>query len=223
MKIRAFNWLFVAATFFLLSAAPSIASGYITDKLEITLRSGPSTEFRITDMLASGTFVDVKEEREGWSRVTTSSGKEGWVISRYITQTPPARPLLAKALEDVEKLKEEKEKLGSELKAAERDASSLSSEKKKTAAELSSLEKEFTKWKEVSAGVVKLQEDYDSLRESTEAERKELEELRMENRQLKARRTVYWGLSGALVLLVGYLLGHLYAGSRRQKAGGYRF
>ncbi|PLX41109.1 MAG: TIGR04211 family SH3 domain-containing protein [Deltaproteobacteria bacterium] len=223
MKKIKLNWLFVAAWILLFAATPAIAASYITDKLEITLRSGPSTEFRITDMLPSGTLVEVKEEREGWSKVTTSSGKEGWVISRYITQAPPARPLLAKALKDVEKLNEQKETLSAELKAAEREAATLSSDKKKTSSELSSLQKEFSKWKEVSAGVVKLQEDYDNLRESTEADRKELEELRMENRQLKARRTVYWGLSGALVLLVGYLLGHLYAGSRRQKAGGYRF
>ena len=55
----------------LLLAPAARAAVYVTDQLEITLRSGPTLENRILKMLVSGTSLETLEEREGWTRVRT--------------------------------------------------------------------------------------------------------------------------------------------------------
>ena len=72
---------------------------YVTDIFEITLRSGKSTQNEIVRMLPSGTALEVIETdaKSGYTRVRTPSGKDGWVLSRYLMDLPSARARLSGA------------------------------------------------------------------------------------------------------------------------------
>ena len=72
---------------------------YVSDRLEITMRSGTSTSHGILRMLRSGTPVEVLEtdKKSGYSRIKTRSGKEGWVLTRFLMNGPAARDRLAEA------------------------------------------------------------------------------------------------------------------------------
>ena len=67
---------------------------YITDSVEIPLRSSnkiqtnPSNLLR---MLPSDTKLQLLYTDSGWSQVKTANGTVGWVVSRYVTSTTPAR------------------------------------------------------------------------------------------------------------------------------------
>ena len=69
------------------------ATAYVTDELEITLRRGQGTQFGIRAMLDSGSRVEVLQQdaESGYTQVRTSSGTEGWVLSRYLQNNPVAR------------------------------------------------------------------------------------------------------------------------------------
>ncbi len=70
----------VFLTLFLVLAGNALAeTRYVSDSLEITMRSGKSTSHGITRMLRSGTPVEVLEtdKKTGYSHVRTRSGKEG--------------------------------------------------------------------------------------------------------------------------------------------------
>ena len=57
---------------------------YVSDRLDIQMRTGKGTKFRILRMLPSGTAVEVLETdtANGYTRVRTPGGVEGWVLSR---------------------------------------------------------------------------------------------------------------------------------------------
>jgi SH3 domain protein len=76
----------------LLPIVPAAAqTRYVTDQLEITLRAGAGNGYRIVAMLPSGERLQVLEQNEEWTRVRTGEGRQGWVLSRYLSQTPAAR------------------------------------------------------------------------------------------------------------------------------------
>ena len=72
---------------------------YVTDIFKVTLRSGQSTKNDIIRMLPSGTALEVLEadKASGYTKVRTPSGKEGWILTRYLMATPSARARIASA------------------------------------------------------------------------------------------------------------------------------
>lgn len=73
-----------------LSVAPAWAKTmYVTDSLEITLRGGTSTQHKILAMLRSDEEVEVLEDLGNWMKVQLKNGKEGYVLSRYLTSNIP--------------------------------------------------------------------------------------------------------------------------------------
>jgi len=57
---------------------------YVSDRLEIQMRTGKGTQFRIMRMLPSGTALEILEtdNENGYTRVRAPGGVEGWVLSR---------------------------------------------------------------------------------------------------------------------------------------------
>ena len=106
----------LAALTLLLSVTVAMADDtrYVTDQLEITLRSGQSTKHQIIRMLPSGTPVELLEtdEETKYSRIRTSDdGTEGWVLSRYLDEQPSARERLIKTNQQVKQLTDDNRQL----------------------------------------------------------------------------------------------------------------
>jgi SH3 domain protein len=73
---------------------------YISDVVNVPLRSGPTNAYRIIHRgLPSGTQLTVlgTDEEAGFTKVRTVDGTEGWVTSQYLTGEPIARVKLAAA------------------------------------------------------------------------------------------------------------------------------
>src|SRR5262245_59515820 len=70
---------------------------YVSDQFEVPLRTGMTTEHAILRMLSSGTAVEMLEvnKEQGYTRVRTQSGVEGYMLSRYLLTEAPARDQLA--------------------------------------------------------------------------------------------------------------------------------
>lgn len=80
-----------------LCGAVAAETRYVSDDLEVTLRTGQSTSHQIVRMVKSGTAVEALETdaNTGYSKVRTPSGSEGWVLSRYLMTAPSARQQLS--------------------------------------------------------------------------------------------------------------------------------
>ncbi len=77
----------------LLLAAPA-AADFISDQLNLDMRAGPGLQFKILRFLKSGDAVTRLSRDGDWSRIRTSEGKVGWVLSSFITSEPPASIVL---------------------------------------------------------------------------------------------------------------------------------
>lgn len=99
-----------------LPAAALAATAYIIDELRVSLREAPCDQCAVVQPgLPSGLQLEVSEARDGWSRVRTAEGAEGWVPSRYLTDRPIARDQLEALRQQLAQLQEENRDLRQRL------------------------------------------------------------------------------------------------------------
>jgi SH3 domain protein len=91
-------------TFFLiLLLTPNLAQAqtiqYVSDTVEVPLRAGTSTRYKIIRMLPGGTRVEILQSasENDYTLVKTGDGNQGWILSRHLMDTPGARERLAMA------------------------------------------------------------------------------------------------------------------------------
>ena len=211
-------WLFAV------SAAHS-APAWVSDQFEITLRTGPSTSNSIQLMVASGTRVEVLETdaEAGYSRVRTSAGTEGWVLSRYLMTQPGARERIAKLTGQVTRTNTEDTSLDSQIAAIRKEHNSARRQISRLENEKSALESELAEIRTAAADVLGVNQQNKNLMNELAAEKMRSETLEQENKKLASQTTRYWFMSGAAVLLVGILLGLWLPSIRRRRRSGYDF
>ncbi len=182
---------------------------YVSDTLEITMRSGKGTSYGITRMLRSGTQVEVLDEdkKTGYTHVRTKSGKEGWVLSRFLMKTPAARDRLAGAEKQFAEMQLENRKLETTL-------ASLKDEKVKLSKNLGSLDSESRKVnqelaeiKRTASSALAIDTENKELKTRVVSIERELQTLQQENEGLKDRTARDWFMVGAAVVLLGIIVG----------------
>ncbi len=207
MMARTLPFLLLLAL--LASTTPSAFAAetrYVSDQLQITLRTGKGTEHRIIRMLTSGTEVDVLETDDGYARVRTPGGTEGWVLTRFLMDQPAARERIAENEARVQAMQARFD----ELQARAERVEALEKENARLQAELEEL-------RELSADTVAVHEENQRLEERFAAREDELERLREENARLQDRSAKTWFVRGAGVVLVGILVGLILPHLRRRR------
>lgn len=182
---------------------------YITDKLEVTLRSGQSTDHRIVKMISSGTAVTVLETNaeSGYSRIKTSGGDEGWVLTRYLLGEPSARDRLVKAEELIRQLQDEKQRSQASLSNLSTSQNSLQGEFDKVADKAKRLEQELNRIKQTAANALLIDNENQANKQKLMAMEREYNALQLQVQALQDRGSRDWFIRGAGVLLGGVVLG----------------
>ena len=187
----------------------SAQDAWVSDQFEVMLRTGPSTSNAIERMLRSGTAVNVleRDEETGYTRVRTQAGTEGWVLTRYLMTEPSAREQLATLTRRLTSANQEGSSLSSQLLAvqgeydqAKRRITTLENEKRL-------VEQELAEIKRTAANVLSINNQNKELREQLSNAEIETATLQQQNRGLRSQTTRYWFMAGALVLVVGMILG----------------
>jgi len=191
---------------------------YITDEFRITMRTGPETDHKIITMLKSGQKVELILEDEEWSMVTAPGGTEGWVLSRFLTGNPPSRLELSD-------LKQKQTQVESQNKQLVDENSRLSEENKTMRAELESRKAAFTELNEThetlkrdSADFLKLRKDHQRASAELTEKTKRVATLEEHARRLELNSTIKWFLSGAGVLVLGFIIGFSTKRQRRRSS-----
>ncbi len=205
---------FVFALWFAMAGVVSAQEGgvedrWVTDAFEITMRDGKGNRQSIVRMLRSGTKIELLEvdSEAGYSRVRTSSGAEGWVLNRYLLKSPPARVTMPAVETRYRASEARQEKLAAELKAVERERSRLQQQLSGAETSGQGLQKELANVRKLSANVIKVDSQNKSLRQTLASTQADLEKLQAENKRLASRANREWFIIGALVVLVGMLIG----------------
>jgi len=193
-----------------LVAVPAYAeSAWVSDQFEITLRSGPSTSNAIELMVDSGTRLEVLERdaETGYSRVRTSGGTEGWVLTRYLMTEPSAREQLEQLSSQLTSESSRGSSLNSQLNAVKGEYDSARQRIATLEREKAAVEKELAEIKRTAANVLSINEQNRSLMDQLAAAQIRADTLEQSNRELSSQTTRYWFMAGALVLLIGIILG----------------
>lgn len=189
--IRSIQMIFVLCMWGWASVAAA-QEVYVSGVTKITMRTGPGVEHKIVAMLETGTRLEMVENKPDWSMVRTDNQKQGWVLTRFLTED---RPLSFQ----VEELQKENERLASALEQIEKQNQSLA---EKNAA-LADIEQKYQDLKQASADYLKLDEKYRALVQLSEEQEQQISTLK-ENLNNEA---MLWFLSGAGVFIVGLILG----------------
>lgn len=194
----------------LLATVHALATpAWVSDQFEVMLRSGPSTSNAIQLMITSGTQLEVleRDEESGYSRVRTTGGSEGWVLSRYLMTEPPAREQLESLTGQLTNATAKGTSMSSQLNAIKGEYDSATRQIRALENERDRLEKDLAEIKRTASNVLSIDSRNKELQQQlTDAEIK-VSTLEQENLELSSQQTRYWFLSGALVLLVGIILG----------------
>lgn len=156
------------------------------------MRTGPGVSYKIIAMLPSGDAVTMVEYGKEWARIQTSDGKDGWVLSRYMTKEMPVNLMVAE-------LKEKNRQLTAMLEQMKSDNSALSGTKDK----LMGKEREYNDLKQRSANFLEIEQKYNDVVRQLEEQKVIIEQCNSQSH----KEILYSFSIGAGVLIIGIILG----------------
>ncbi|MCH7822496.1 MAG: TIGR04211 family SH3 domain-containing protein [Proteobacteria bacterium] len=182
---------------------------WVSDQFEVMLRTGPSTTNAIERMLPSGTALEVleRDDATGYARVRTRAGTEGWILTRYLMSETSAREQLTQLRSQLDNASAQGSSLTSQLDAVKDEYDTATSRIDTLEREKRKLEQELAEIKRTSTDVLGINSQNISLREQLATLEIKLETVKQENRELTSETSRYWFMAGALVLMIGILLG----------------
>lgn len=219
MKSYARTLGIVGICLFLLSTAVLAETKYyINDSMKITMRTGPATDRKIIALLSVGQGVEILKAENEWTQVRLLNGKEGWVISRFLTdQTPDSIRLealrknhstlqtkAASLMEENKALKAENKKFGIDLNTSESKQRGLS--------------KSYETLKRESKKFLDLQAKYKESTSKLAVETQKAEKYEDDLTKLLWNKNIKWFLSGAGVLILGFIIGFSTKRQRRHSS-----
>lgn len=89
-----------------------------TQGAPLELRSGAGLGYRVLGRVAPGQRLDVLQDGDGWFRVRTGEGQEGWIVAEFLATSAPPR-------ERVGQLEAETARLRAELSASTTESERL--------------------------------------------------------------------------------------------------
>lgn len=203
-------------TCILLIASAYSENRYVTERMRITLRTGPDVSYKVIGLVGSGESVDLIEERQKWSRVETDDAKIGWVMTRFLTTDIPKSDLLEKLQKEHERLKgktkifaSENEKLKAENKDIKKELSIKVIELKKLSESYDKLNKGCQQYKDLKI-------KHDKMTNDMKNQQKEFIQLKEEKAVLESYQ-LFWGFGMALsILAIGFIIGKT---SQKKRSG----
>jgi len=106
LTLRALLPLAVTALMIFSATAGQAKVAWVMDKeVTLTLRTGAGTQYRIIGNLATGDVATILTRGDGWTKVRTEDGKEGWVSAGFLQTSPPAQVELESLKRDTEDLR----------------------------------------------------------------------------------------------------------------------
>jgi uncharacterized protein YgiM (DUF1202 family) len=122
LSLRAWMALSVIALMTITATAGHAQEAWVMDKeVNLTLRTGAGTKYRIIGSLTTGDVATVLSRTDGWTKVRTAEGNEGWVSAGFLQSSPPAQIKLERMARDTEELRKQVSELSgktTDLRAA---------------------------------------------------------------------------------------------------------
>ena len=201
------------------SALQAAEVKYVTDIFEVTMRSGTSTANSIVRLLSSGAKVTVLENdlASQYSLVETEENKQGYVLTRFLMDSPAAREILqdvrARYEQQQSMLDEQQteiEQLTEALQQEQTDGQTL-----KTT--LRASEQELSEVRDAAQNTLNILDQNKRLQTVVNQLREEKTLLSDSNAELSDSTQIDWFVRGAAVSLIAFIIGILVTRIRWRK------
>jgi SH3 domain protein len=198
---------------------------YVTDRFKVTFRSGPSLDNKVVRMLPSGQELEVLDTEGDWSHVhivgEEGDDADGWILSRFLIERLPWDKKAALLEKQNQELTTKLATSDEKKKGALTENQQLSGDLKKAQASLQDLKKRYDNLKKGASSYLTLKEDYNGVKSALESSQKKVTALSDENAKLRSSERRKWFITGALVLLCGWLIGLLMGKKQRRRRSIY--
>ncbi len=191
---------------------------YVRPSSEIVIRRGKGTDYKIIALVKDGSPLELLEEDESYARVRLANGREGWVLSRFLSDEPPLDQLVVELREQNEQAAAREAATQLKLEELQAVLGRTREELSMATAERDSAVKDYENLREETADVIKIKTELKETSRQKEELSQQLTSLQRANEDLTKDRKLYWFLTGAGVLLLGMLLGRMPAPARRRKS-----
>lgn len=185
-------------------------TAYISDKLTVPVRSGPSNANRILHRgLPSGTKLDIlnRDSDSGFVQIRTAGGTQGWLPAQYLVNEPIARDQLAAANRRIRDLSQTIEEQNGRLNALGSGKNEADQTVGQLSRQVKALQTELAEIKRISAGAIAQNETNRELIALNERLRAEVDELVVSISALEDNVEERWLLIGGGLILAGLVLG----------------
>lgn len=188
---------------------------FITDRIEISLRSGIGLENRSLAMLKTGDSVEVLEEDKNWSKVKLPNGTTGWINTRFLVdQVKMVPPPDLKLQEDLRRIKETSQNLVREKEILIQEKNRLLKELEEARNQTKTLNQESNKRNSPELSALKTKSE--QLEKEVAQYKNQIAHLDQKEKTGRNEEKIKWFLIGAVVLVVGLLLGLFLSRGRRK-------
>ena len=197
------------------------AKAYVTDSFKVTLRTGPSAQNKIIVLLHSGTPIEVLGSQDDWSHIKVYIEKkgqdvEGWILNRYLITRLPWQAQAGYLRKENAKIKKKLALFEEERIEVKGQVDEVSEKLKNNTKALSKLQKEYDLLKKGAANYLDLKATHTATLSALKTAEETVQSLTSENEKLTSSKKNTWFVSGAVVLLLGLVIG-LVLGKQQKK------
>ena len=180
---------------------------YVDDITKLNLRADKGVKYRVITTLTSGEKVTVLSVANQWTKIGTIDGNEGWVVSKYLTSEKPANIKIEDLSIQMETRQEQLEIATIENRKLKEENISLTTHLNENTIKLENVEKAFNDLKTNSSEFLTLKEKYDKIIKEKKKKNARIQSLekKVDNQYISV--AIKWSLTGAGILLVGFILG----------------
>jgi hypothetical protein len=213
--VLCFLVLVITIFIFVSPACLHAKSMYVRDWIVITLRSAPNETSLAIGTASTNDLVEVLEEGNGWVRIQTKDGKEGWVALRFLSAQPPKSFYVKQQEDKFKALQIENMRLRGLI--ASHTSGGAGSPGAGAQGIVVPPEVAF-------ADCPKLKGDYDKLMRESQEYSKKISIIDAENNRLKTSDRLIFTFIGGIFILLGIVIGLFIQMVRaRPKKPGYKF
>ena len=192
---------------------------YVSDELRVPLRKTPCSRCAILHHgLKAGTPLNIVEiNDEGWARVTTNGGLDGWLPSQYLVTEQIAKYRIINVEKKLGKVQSDNQQLREKLAELTAANSSLDSQLQSAQSQSSDISDELNNIRKISANAISIHQQNEELLTKNRILQGEIDILSATNEQLRSSDRQSWFMYGAMAVVMGALLTVLIPRLKRKK------
>ena len=209
----------------LLATTLSARTMYATDTFEIVVRSERQIVGRnIIKVLSSGVPIEVRDMDDTWATVRLEDGRTGYVEKKQLIDREPYKVTAERLQLEVGQQRERLATLTQQLATLRDEHQRLQKASGLSETQLQTISQKYEQLRQEATTVqlLETQEKYTDLQHAHAEAEQQLSTLNNAYTSLKSSTRLTWFLSGAGVILLGWLLGmtsERWRGRRRRQVG----